>query len=178
MSARQPLSADITTSRPSRSERTRECPDEHWLVATHEPSSLSAGLLKCCWALAYTFRTNDHRYQCKFYWITYLHTLKLFVNRNDLRTINDYFVVTIAQYLAISPRSFQFLNVNDLSESARVFVSDAIDVFLRNIQATCGHDCRPIERKVVVHLKVESSSLQLDWETNEGYDLEISSSGN
>lgn len=81
------------------------------------------------------------------------------------------------QYLTISPQNFQFINVNSLEGSAREFISDAADEFMKNIRSTCGPDCNSIDRNVAVYLKVESSSVSLGWETNEVYDLEVSTVG-
>ncbi|XP_014213005.1 chitooligosaccharidolytic beta-N-acetylglucosaminidase [Copidosoma floridanum] len=78
-------------------------------------------------------------------------------------------------YVPVHPRNFMFVYMNDeLEEPARVFASEAVEVFLKNVKSTCGGlECSPVDRQIVVYLTVKSSTLDLDWETNESYDLRI-----
>ncbi|KAJ8664768.1 hypothetical protein QAD02_006430 [Eretmocerus hayati] len=86
-------------------------------------------------------------------------------------------ISTSSNYLVIDPKSFQFLYVNDLDDDAKTFMSEATERFMGSIYATCGPNCQPSNINVAVHLKIENSNLELDWKTNEGYDLGVSSSG-
>lgn len=58
-----------------------------------------------------------------------------------------------------------------------MFISDSVEIFSANVRSTCGPDCYDSENKVIVHIKVDTSSTKLDWTTNESYELEISSMG-
>lgn len=63
--------------------------------------------------------------------------------------------------------------------SNRVFMESAIDVFNNNLMKECGGNCTLVsDNSVSVHFTVNSDDLSLDWSTDEGYSLDLSSKGN
>ncbi|XP_024940896.1 chitooligosaccharidolytic beta-N-acetylglucosaminidase isoform X2 [Cephus cinctus] len=68
--------------------------------------------------------------------------------------------------------------MQDVASGARPFVSQSTNIFLDNLRPVCDEDCTMRQSTVMVHVKVNSSNLNLDWDTNEQYTLNLSTKGN
>ncbi|XP_034939291.1 chitooligosaccharidolytic beta-N-acetylglucosaminidase isoform X2 [Chelonus insularis] len=75
-------------------------------------------------------------------------------------------------YVSTHPNEIRF-DLKDIPPSTKPFLSEILDIFVGNLRWMCGEKCERSSSTVIVHLKISSEDLNLDWNTNEEYTLQI-----
>lgn len=79
--------------------------------------------------------------------------------------------------IPVYPNQINF-NLEQIDASIKPFLYEILEIFMNNLRINCGKfNCKKVSTSIIINLVIESSCLDLNWETQENYYLEILSKG-